>query len=208
MAHKYFYDHKKISLVFKFFLTYANLYILYTHNFLKEMNRRLHQKTIFFQNIHKSFMAENWPWKLPPFMRIYLHSLPVIMLYFFKKKFFLYFCSKNSAPTRPPRAPRPSQSSSLHWNCAENSNVNWSLSPPIQGPQIDSYIDWFLSTTIKMLWLLFIFQLYEGGKMIIFIIFREIKNNAATARPVSPSYREQWSSHIYQKLNAGCKWWG
>ena len=107
-------------------------------------------------------MAENWPWKLPPFMRIYLHSLPVIM--FFKKKFFLYFCSKNSAPTRPPRAPRPSQSSSLHWNCAENSNVNWSLSPPIQGPQIDSYIDWFLSTTIKMLWLLFIFQLYEGGK--------------------------------------------
>ena len=56
MAHKYFYDHKKISLVFKFFLTYANLYILYTHNFLKEMNRRLHQKTIFF----KIFTNPSW----------------------------------------------------------------------------------------------------------------------------------------------------
>ena len=126
------------------------------------MNRRLHQKTIFF----KIFTNPSWR-KIGP-ENYHRSCVSIYTLYpsscFSKKKFFLYFCSKNSAPTRPPRAPRPSQSSSLHWNCAENSNVNWSLSPPIQGPQIDSYIDWFLSTTIKMLWLLFIFQLYEGGK--------------------------------------------
>ena len=173
------------------------------------MNRRLHQKTFFFSKYSQILHGGKLALKTTT-VHAYLFTLFTRhhVVLFQKKKIFLYFCSKNSAPTRPPRAPRPSQSSSLHWNCAENSNVNWSLSPPIQGPQIDSYIDWFLSTTIKMLWLLFIFQLYEGEKMIIFIIFREIKNNAATARPVSPSYRELWSSHIYQKLNAGCKWWG
>ena len=152
------------------------------------MNRRLHQKTIFF----KIFTNPSWR-KIGP-ENYHRSCVSIYTLYpssCFSKKNSSYIFVVKTLP--PPDPPEPLALLNHHHCTGIARKIQMSIDhfhPQSRALKQIPILIGFSVLLLKCCDFYSYFNYTRGEKMIIFIIFREIKNNT-TARPVSPSYREQ-----------------